>query len=279
MRLIYLLGYPVAHSVSPVIQNAAIRALGLDSEYRLKPVPPGQLGRAIEELREDSIAGFNVTTPHKVEILDLLDEVDPTAKMIGAVNTVINTGGVLKGYNTDCVAAVRALMEVYGDLGGCRVLILGSGGAARAVAYGLAPYAGWIRIINRDAVKAELLVEEVRSRTGAFIESCGIDEVRDVVGSADILINATPVGMSPNSGCSPVDAKVLHSGLTVFDLVYNPECTMLLRDAEAAGARTLGGLKMLVYQGMEAFRLWTGTDAPEGLMLGAAHEALRGVSI
>jgi shikimate dehydrogenase len=278
VRFLYLLGYPVAHSLSPTIQNAALRALGLGYEYRPMPVPPGDLEKKVEELRDLSVAGFNVTIPHKVAILPLLDELDETASAVGAVNTVVNRGGRLRGYNTDSPASTRALREAYGELAGCRVVVLGAGGAARAVASGLAPHTEWISVLARDEAKAESLARDVRGRTGAEIRGGDLGEAEKIISSADILVNATPVGMSPNVGVSPVEAGALHPGLLVFDLVYNPERTRLLRDAESAGARTIGGLAMLVYQGAEAFRLWTGREAPEALMMGAARDALGGAA-
>ena len=277
MRLLHLLGYPVAHSLSPAMQNAALRVLGLDYEYRLMPVPPEGLEEKVAELRASS-AGFNVTIPHKVAILPLLDALDETASAVGAVNTVVNDSGRLRGYNTDCLASTRAIREAFGDLAGCRVVVLGAGGAARAVASGLAPHAEWIKILARDEEKAKALAEQVRGRTEAEVQGRGLGEAVETIRSADILVNATPVGMSPKIDCSPVEAGVLHPGLLVFDLVYNPERTRLLADAEAAGARALGGLTMLVYQGAEAFRLWTGREAPEALMMRAAREALGGAA-
>lgn len=277
MKLLYLLGHPVAHSLSPAMQNAALRALGLDYEYRLLPVPPEGLVEKVAELRDGDVAGFNVTIPHKVVIIPLLDELDETASTVGAVNTVVNRDGRLKGYNTDCLASTRALRGAYGDLAGCRVAILGAGGAARAVASGLASHAEWIKIIARDEEKAKALAKQIRG-TDAEIRGGGLGEAPGMIRSADILVNTTPVGMSPNRGESPADASVLHPGLLVFDLVYNPERTRLLADAEAAGARALGGLAMLVYQGAEAFRLWTGREAPEALMMRAAREALGGAA-
>ncbi len=277
MKLLYLLGHPVAHSLSPAMQNAALRALGLDYEYRLLPVPPEGLVEKVAELRDGDVAGFNVTIPHKVVIIPLLDELDETASTVGAVNTVVNRDGRLKGYNTDRLASTRALRGAYGDLAGCRVAILGAGGAARAVASGLASHAEWIKIIARDEEKAKALAKQIRG-TDAEIRGGGLGEAPGMIRSADILVNATPVGMSPNRDRSPVEASVLHPGLLVFDLVYNPERTRLLADAEAAGARALGGLAMLVYQGAEAFRLWTGREAPESLMMRAAREALGGAA-
>ncbi len=276
MRRLYLLGYPVAHSISPQMQGAAIEALGLDYRYEAMPVPPESLAKVVEGLRDDSVAGFNVTIPHKVTILPLLNMLDASASSVGAVNTVVNDNGQLRGYNTDSLAAVRALGEAHGDLEGCRVVILGAGGAARAVASGLAPKARWIRIFARDTAKAEALASEVGERHGVDVLGEGLGDVHRSVAAADILVNATPVGMSPDVDRNPVDAHHLHPSLLVFDLVYNPERTRLLLDAAAAGAKTLGGLTMLVYQGAEALRLWSGRRAPEEVMMGAARRALGG---
>ncbi len=274
MRRLYLVGYPVAHSVSPQMQGAAIAAMGLDWVYEAMSVPPERLSEAVASMREASVVGFNVTIPHKVEALPLLDGVDASVEAVGAVNTVVNDGGRLVGYNTDSGAAVRALREAYGDLGGCRVVVLGAGGAARAVATGLAPLARWIRVIARDAAKARALAREVGERHGVDALGSGFEDAGRRVSCADILVNATPVGMAPGVGGTPVDARILHPRLLVFDLVYRPERTRLLADAEAAGAATLGGLNMLVYQGAEALRLWTGRSPPEEAMMRAARLAL-----
>jgi len=276
LRRLYLLGYPVAHSLSPAMQNAAAKALSLDYEYSLMPVPPAELAMRVAELRNTHVAGFNITIPHKVSVIPLLDEVDETASRVGAVNTVVNVGGRLRGYNTDSVASTRVLREAYGDLSGCRAVILGAGGAARAVAAGLAPHAEQITILARDAAKARALADEMKARTGARLQVAHTDDARATIRRADVLVNATPAGMHPNTDDTPTDAANLHAGLLVFDLIYKPEKTRLLREAEAKGARTVGGLGMLVYQGAEALRLWTGQKAPEALMLEVARRALGG---
>jgi len=278
VSLLYLLGYPVAHSLSPAMQNAALRAKGLSLEYRLMPVAPEELEKRIRDLRDLSVVGFNVTIPHKVAVMPLLDDLDESASAVGAVNTVVNNGGRLTGYNTDCLASTRVLSEAYGNLTGSRVVIIGAGGAARAVASGLAPCAEWIAVLARDMSKAKLLAKMVEGR-GAEVRGVSIGEARKIVSAADILVNATPVGMHPNLDASPIEAVALHDELLVFDLVYNPERTRLLREAEAVGARTVGGLPMLVYQGAEAFRLWTGKVAPAGLMMGVARMVLGGAVV
>ncbi len=276
MKLLYLLGYPVAHSLSPSMQNAALGALGLGYEYHLMPVPPAELAAKVEEMRDISVAGFNVTIPHKVAIIPHLDELDETASSVGAVNTVVNVGGRLRGYNTDSIASTRVLMEAYGPLDGGRAVILGAGGAARAVAAGLAPHADSITILARDAAKAEALARQIKRPTGCEIRGGGLADAAKTINNAHILVNATPVGTYPGVDATPIDAKLIGKELLVFDLVYNPEKTRLLGDAEAAGARTVGGLRMLVYQGAEAFSLWTGRRAPVELMMSAASAALGG---
>jgi len=270
MRTCYLLGHPVAHSMSAVMQNAAFHALGLDAEYRLLDVEMENLAATVDQLRNPDTLGSNVTIPHKVAVAYLVDRLDQSAGAVGAVNTIVNEGGTLVGYNTDGSAAVRALREVYGPLGGARVVLLGAGGAARSVGYALAREGAGLAILNRDEVKARRLAEVIGAESG------GLGELGSRLRKADVLVNATPVGMAPNAGASPVEASMLHRGIIVFDLVYNPPKTRLLSDAEAAEARTLGGIRMLVYQGGEAFRLWTWREAPVELMEAAVLDALGG---
>jgi shikimate dehydrogenase len=264
LKRCYLIGHPVEHSMSGVMHNAAFINMGLEMEYILVPVLPGNLRRFIRnDISQEDVAGANVTIPHKVAVMSLLDEVEGEAKEIGAVNTIVNEGGYLKGYNTDGAGAAKALREAYGPLEGARVVLLGAGGAARALVYYLAREAESLVILNRDPLKAKLIADRAQGR-GARVRWGGLDQID--VRDADILVNSTPVGMFPNSGASPVDPRCLHGGLLVFDLVYNPVKTRLLEDAERAGARTLSGVSMLVYQGAEAFKLWTGLGAPVEVM-------------
>lgn len=276
MRNCILLGYPIGHSMSAAMQNAAFTALGIDCMYRLKQVRPEDLAEAIKELRSTSVLGANATIPHKVTITYLLDELDTFAQTVGAVNTIVNQGGRLRGYNTDGPAALRAMREAFGSLDGSRVVLLGAGGAARSVAYILAENMAKLTILNRDKEKARELAFQLR-RVGADIELGDLESLGKVLSTADILVNATPVGMAPNIDATPVDSKHFHEGLLVFDLVYNPVKTRLLAEAEMAGAKTLSGVKMLVYQGADAFHLWTGREPPEAVMLGAVRDALRGM--
>ena len=275
MKLCYLIGYPVDHSLSPAMHNAAFQQLGLSYEYLPRAVEPGRLEEFIEgSLRASSVRGANVTIPHKVETVRLMDRLDETAEVIGAVNTVVNDNGTLTGYNTDGLGAVRALEEACGDLRWRKVVLLGAGGAARAVSHHLVGLVGELTILNRDEGKAAELKESVRRLGGASVNSGGLRDLASVIDSVDILINATPVGMKPSTGATLVDPKLLHAGILVFDLVYNPLRTRLLIDAKAAGAKALGGAEMLAYQGAEAFKLWTGLEPPETLMLSVVKQQL-----
>ena len=279
--LCYLIGYPVGHSMSAVMHNAAFLELGLDFEYRLLEVRPEDLeGAAQGTLRAPGVRGASVTIPHKVSVMGFLDEIDPEAVRMGAVNTVVNDGGRLKGYNTDGTGALRAMEEAYGDLGGARAVVLGAGGAARAIGCKLAENASEVRILNRTPGRAEALADHLSSlrECGAEISSGDLSRgsVRSSLEGADILVNATPLGMHPETEDSPVDRDLLGPGLLVFDAVYNPPMTRLLREAEAAGSRALTGVSMLVYQGAAAFELWTGRGAPEAAMMEAVMEALGG---
>ena len=266
----YLLGYPVGHSVSPPMHNAAFSELGLDHKYSTLGVHPDQLAEIIDtEIRADSFGGASVTIPHKIEIIKHMDELGESAVRASAVNTIEKTGNVLRGHNTDAVGGIRALTEVYGSISKARVVLLGAGGAANALAAELAPRVRELIILNRSVEKAKALSERLDGNTGY-----GSILDQSVIESSDILVNATPVGMSPNIGKSPVEAEHLHSGLLVYDIVYNPLKTQLQIDADAAGARTLGGLWMLVYQGVEAFKIWTGIEPSAETMYDAALAAL-----
>ena len=276
MKLCYLVGYPVEHSMSPAMHNAAFKALGLDAEYKLAPVEPGQLGAFIEKLREGDVLGASVTIPHKVEVMRHLDQVDETAHAIGAVNTIVNRDGRLTGYNTDATGGVKALTEEYGGLNGRNVTILGAGGASRAITYQISRVDCRVTVLNRSVEKARKLVDDLRPTASAQLLYGGLNQLPGVIVGTDALINTTPVGMSPKTSDSPVPEELLHDGLFIYDVIYNPIKTKLLKDAEAKGARTLSGVKMLVYQGAEAFRMWTGVEPPLDLMQRVVEEKLGG---
>ena len=276
MKLCYLVGYPVEHSMSPAMHNAAFKALSLDAEYRLAPVEPERLGSFIATLRGPEVMGGNVTIPHKETVMRHLDQVDETARAIGAVNTVVHRDGTLTGYNTDATGGLKALTEAYGALVGSDVTLLGAGGASRALTYQISLVDCRVTVLNRSVERARRLVEDVRPTATAQLSYGGTDRLPALIGDTDVLINTTPVGMSPNTSDSPVPARLLHGGLFVYDVIYNPVKTRLLRDAEAKGARVLSGVKMLVYQGAEAFKMWTGVEPPIGLMQRAVEDRLGG---
>jgi len=269
-RICALIGDPVEHTMSPVMHNTAYKKLGLDYIYIPFRVEPEQLSQAVEGLRALNVTGFNVTIPHKVSIISMLDGLDPLAEKIGAVNTVVNADGVLRGYNTDAEGFLRALLERGVEPDGKNVVVLGAGGASRAITYILAEKVAGLTILNRmlEMDWAEAIAELIREDFGKIVQ---VMELRDeylaeALQKADILVNATSVGMSPGGEASPVPAGLLKDRLVVFDVVYNPMVTRLLREARNAGDRTIGGIDMLAWQGALAFEKWTGKKAPLDLM-------------
>jgi shikimate dehydrogenase len=275
-RLYGIIGNPIEHSLSPAMQNAAFEAVGLDAVYLALRVESSRLRQAIEGFRAVNLSGFNVTIPHKVAVMEYLDELDDSAATIGATNTVVNSDGRLIGYNTDGIGAMEALRDAGIDTRGRRVLLLGAGGAARALAFSLAKTAERITILNRTAPKAEGLAEDLRRATRATVAHDKLDPStlsKEVI-SADLLVNATSVGMHPRPEETPVDARFLRRDMVVFDIVYSPLETRLLREAREAGATTVGGLMMLVHQGAQAFELWTGKKAPIPMMTKALQVVL-----
>lgn len=279
VKLCYLLGYPLEHSVSGVMHNAAFKELSLEYRFELLPAHPRDLEGLLEKgLRHNWVRGASVTIPHKVRVLRYLDEVDHLAARIGAVNTIVNKRGKLKGFNTDGVGAMRSLEEAFGDLDGSRVVVLGAGGASRAISYHLSTVAERLVIINRTYERALELVEALREypecRASLSASPLNRASIMEALMDSELLVNTTPIGMWPMIGESPVDVGLLRPDLMVFDVIYNPPKTKLLEEAEAIGARTLNGLDMLIYQGAEAFRLWTGREAPIPVMRRAVEEAL-----
>jgi shikimate dehydrogenase len=277
-RRVGLIGWPVKHSLSPAMHNAAFQALGLGWWYELLPVPPGQLGGALAGLSAGDFGGANVTVPHKSAVMAYLDEIDDAARSIGAVNTISVQGKRLLGHNTDAAGFVGALREAGLEPSGRRALVLGAGGAARAVAYALGQAGCAVAIYNRTVKRAAELVHDMQGlglcAPVAWVPGgTALDELD--LARFDLLVNATAAGMWPNSEDTPwPEALSLPSHLTVFDLVYNPLETRLLRQARQAGARTIDGLGMLVWQGALAFELWTGQKPPADLMRAAALDAL-----
>jgi shikimate dehydrogenase len=267
-KLFALIGDPIERSLSPAMHNAAFNVLGLDCAYIALRVPSEMLTDAVEGIRAIRLAGFNVTHPHKVSIINLLDKLDRSAEMVGAVNTVKNDGGKLVGFNTDGDGAVRALESKVGKLSGKKILLLGAGGAARAIAFSLAQAGAKLTVANRTASKAKGLVAAIDKKLRvkavhvALKKNILVDEIR----RSNILINATSTGMYPDVDRTLVTADMMHRGLIVNDIVYEPLQTRLLREAKKAGARTVDGLGMLVHQGAMAFEIWTGRRAPVKVM-------------
>jgi shikimate dehydrogenase len=229
------------------------------------------IGDAIKGLRAlGNFRGASVTIPHKVAAVPFLDSVEPTASHIGAINTIVAAGGVLTGYNTDATGALRALREGGVALNGRQVVMLGSGGAARAIAFALGAETGidHLTILGIDEQERAVLVRELRSKTGMAVQESLLDEgmLRKVLPDTHVLIHCTPMGMSPKVHQTSVPATLLHPGLTVMDIVYNPRDTQLLKDAKAAGCRVIPGLEMFLHQAVAQFELWTNQAAPADVM-------------
>mgnify|MGYP001562541803 FL=1 len=264
-----LIGNPVEHSLSPAVHNAAFQKLGLNFVYLAFRVEA--IGDAIKGLRAlENFRGASVTIPHKVAAVPFLDTVEPTALHIGAINTIVASGGVLTGYNTDATGALRALREGGVALNGRQVVMLGSGGAARAIAFALGAETGIDRLIilGIDEQERAVLVRDLRSKTGMAVQESLFDEsmLRKVLPDTHVLIHCTPMGMSPKVHQTSVPAALLHAGLTVMDIVYNPRDTQLLKNAKAAGCRVIPGLEMFLYQAVAQFELWTNQAAPADVM-------------
>lgn len=265
-----VIGDPVEHSMSPAMHNAAFKEIGLDWVYVALRVRAEKLAAAIEGVRAFDMPGINVTIPHKIQVIPLLDGLNPLAEKIGAVNTVVNENGVLTGFNTDASGFLRALTENGIRPEGTSGVILGAGGASRAISFALANTRVAPVILNRASglERAKQLAATVSKTTGTETIALELNRgnLTDALKKADILVNSTSVGMSPDTENSLVPAELLRPDLVVYDIVYNPVKTRLLREAEAAGAATVSGVDMLVWQGAVAFELWTGKKPPVDIM-------------
>ncbi|HUV94457.1 MAG TPA: shikimate dehydrogenase [Anaerolineae bacterium] len=279
-QIVGVIGWPIEHSVSPPMHNAAFEALGMDWCYLPFPVHPANLKEAMAGVRALGLRGINVTVPHKKGVVALVDELTPAADAVGAVNTVISRGEVLVGHNTDVDGFLRALRETGFEPEGCSALILGAGGAARAVVYALAGVGAQLVILNRTLGRAQALAAAFAGVSdAAHLRAGPLDEksLRLEMARANLVVNATSLGMWPQVGTTPwPDDLPFPSHALLFDLVYNPRETCLMRRALSDGARAVGGLRMLVHQGAEAFALWTGREPPVETMFAACRAALRG---
>lgn len=276
-RLCAVIGNPVAHSLSPALHNAAFNELGLDFVYvafRVEDLKSALAGmRALENFR-----GLSVTIPHKIEIINYLDEVAEIDRSIGSVNTVINESGRLCGCGTDGPGALKALQDAGVSLSGANVLMLGAGGASRAIAFTLARCTTLAQLVILD-VNRELLAgltADLQSGTAAHVEGALLDQamVAEKVEMADVIINCTPVGMHPHEGSSLVPAELFRKGQVVFDIVYNPLETKLLKEAKARGCTVVSGVEMFVNQAVLQFELFTGAAAPQEIMRQVVMERL-----
>ena len=263
-----LFGYPVEHSLSPKMHNAGFEELEINYLYLPFAVQPENLEQAVAGIRGLGIRGVNLTIPHKEEVIPYLDELSEEAELIGAVNTIVNQNGKLVGHNTDGRGYIRSLQEGAGFAPDNKeVLIIGAGGAARAVAFQLALEGiDKLYIANRTFSKAEKLAAEIRTKID-LKEITALDLTTEaltpVFNNLDLVVDTTPIGMVPDTDVKPViEPGLLDSNLLVSDLVYNPQETVLLQAAKEAGAETVSGLGMLLYQGVIAFELWTDRQAP-----------------
>ena len=274
-----IIGFPIGHSISPIFQQAGLDHLGIDATYEKWEVTTEGVGDFVAGLRAPGTLGINITVPHKQAVIPFLDEVDEWATAAGAVNTIVNRDGRLTGHNTDGPGFLRALLVETGySPEGTRALVLGAGGAARGILLALAR--GGVEslvIANRTLERAEALAQ-LASENGVKAEAIPLstDALTQAAGSAALTVNCTTMGMShgPDERGSPLSTTQIPATAIVNDLVYNPMETPLLREAAAAGATTLGGLHMLVYQGVLSFQMWTGRDAPVDVMLAAAAKEM-----
>lgn len=268
-KLLALFGHPVGHSLSPQMHNAAFGHMGLDYCYLALDIKPEDLPDAVRSVRALGIRGVNITVPHKEKVVSLLDEVDGEAAFIGAVNTIVNDGGRLRGYNTDGRGFIQSLAKEGIAWEGKNILICGAGGASRAVSYYLSEKARTLRIFDLDKVKLEKLVGDLNRIRGNVQTANG---VRDLEG-VDVLINATPLGLKETDPL-PADPSGLGPGSVAGDLIYKQ--TPFLREAQKAGLRTFHGLGMLLWQGVFAQELWTGVRPPHEVMREALLKGMRG---
>ena len=269
-----VIGWPIAHSLSPAMQAAAIVSAGLDYAYIAMPVRPDALPEAVAGLRSLGFRGFNVTIPHKSAVMELLDEIDEDARRIGAVNTVVNEDGRLLGYNTDVAGFLRGLSRQGVTVRGKRAVVLGAGGAARAALWGLLREgAGRVTVGVRNAAKAKEALADFAKDAEIFPWDGG--DFARALEAAELLVNTTPLGMTPRTEeAPPVDWARVRADAFVYDIIYTPGRTRFLREAEAHGHPVMNGVTMLVGQGAEAFSRWTGVRPDEGVMERALLEAL-----
>ncbi|MGO9377083.1 MAG: shikimate dehydrogenase [Dissulfurispiraceae bacterium] len=263
-RIVGLFGYPVEHSLSPDMHNAAFSYLNLDYCYVTFPVHPDSLGDAVRGIKALSLGGINVTVPHKEKVMAFLDEINEEAQFIGAVNTIKNEGGKLTGFNTDGRGFMQSLAEADIEIRKKNVLIVGTGGASRAIGFYLCKEASQVHLYDVDSLKAEALAKHLYGvrQNADTIDASSKNSVEFMAGM-DIIINATPLGLRPGDS-SPIDMSLINKEHIVCDLIYRE--TPLLRAAAEKGCKTMHGLGMLLWQGVIAFEIWTGIRPPADVM-------------
>ena len=278
-RVCGVIGDPIEHTLSPTMQNAAFSALKLDVAFLAFKVKPAELENAVNGMRALNIRGLNVTMPHKSTVMNFLDRIDLSAQIVNSVNTILNKESKLFGFNTDGVGALKALRENGVEPKGRKVLLLGAGGAARAIAYAMAKESDELAVLNRTVKPAQELVKLLEKTANKKIVAGALSpkEIQQNLQDSDILINATSIGMKPKVDESLVAPKLLRPDLAVMDIVYNPIETKLAKDAKAAGAKVVSGVEMLIYQGAASFEIWTGKSAPVEVMRQAALNHLQKV--
>jgi shikimate dehydrogenase len=279
-KLVGVFGWPIAHTASPAMHNAAFGALRMNWAYLAFPVDPKNLGPALAGARDLGLVGVNLTVPHKILALEFVNEVDPHARKLGAVNTVCIENGILRGYNTDGYGFARAIKEEFNlSLKGKRVLVLGAGGAGRAIAIQCAvDGAARVFVANRTLSKIEPIAREFASAKTAF-KALPLDsgELGRVIDDVDLLVNATSVGLAEGDSLG-LEASLFSPKLFVYDIVYRPAETALLKIASENGAKVANGLGMLLHQGVKSFELWTKRKAPVAVMRRALSAAIYGES-
>jgi len=263
-----IIGNPIRHSLSPTIHNGAFKRLGRNAVYLVFEIK--NLGEALKGIRGLGVKGVSVTHPFKTEVISFLDEVEGLAKKIKAVNTIVNRRGMLIGYNTDCEGALEVLEEKV-SLRGKRVVLLGAGGAARAIGFGLKERNCQLSISNRSRVRGEALSRELKCH---FLPMSSLARMRVGELEADVMINATSLGMYPREKATPIPKRLLKEWMTIMDVVYEPLETRLLREAKEKGCLTITGLEMLVHQGAAQFEIWTGTRPEVGQIKKDLHSVL-----
>lgn len=257
-KICMVIGDPVAHSVGPQLYNPAFKKMELDYVYLAAHVTSANLGDFVQGIRAMGVSGVSCTIPHKTAVIKFLDRIDPVAKTIGAVNTIVNDRGILTGYNTDWLGILNPLRKVT-TLKNKQIALLGTGGAARAIAYGITQAEANLTIYGRDLQQAKTLARQFGGRAIPFNSIADISQ-------SDIIINATSVGMVPEIDKTPVSKQYLRANQLVFDIIYAPYHTRLLREAREQGAEVIHGTEMLLHQGLVQFKLYTGQEAPEAFM-------------